>query len=232
MSYHDNKSSNQFSEARKYQFSGSDKLSRLEKMILNGESEILDFKKEISSSSKIAKTIVSFANHKGGTLLVGVNDNKSIHGTHTEEETYMLEQASQFYCKPEVELSIYEWRIGKKTILEVTIPKGDKKPYYAKGEDEKWWVYIRVKDQSLLASKVVVDVLRREQEEKNTLIKYSSKEQALLDHLSNHDRITIKEFCKLMNISRRRAITILVNLVSIGVIRVHTFEKEEFYTLS
>jgi predicted HTH transcriptional regulator len=89
-----------------------------------------------------------------------------------------------------------------------------------------------VKDQSLLASKVVLDVLKREGNDESTVIQYSSKEQALLDYLSANHKITIAQYCKLINISRRRATQILVNLISIGVIRAHNTEKTEFYTLS
>jgi|SRR6185436_14140216 len=205
---------------------------RLQLLIDGGENETLDFKKEITSTNKIAKTIVSFANHKGGIILVGVNDDKTIYGINAEEEKHMLTTAADFFCRPVVPLEIKEHPLGKKTILEIIIPKGKEKPYFAKGEDEKWWAYIRVKDQSLLASKVVLDVLRRENNEEQTLIKYSSKEQALLDYLGKNERITLKEYCKLLNISRRRAQTILVNLISIGMIRVHATEKADFYTLS
>ena len=207
-------------------------MKRILQLISQGEGEQLDFKKEISSTTRIAKTMVSFANHKGGTLLVGVNDDKTISGVKTEEERFMLEQAATFFCKPEIQLEIQEWHTGKKTILEVVVPQGKDKPYYAKDENGKWWVYIRVKDQSLLASKVVVDVLRRQGSADNTIIEYSSKEKALLDYLSHHHRITVKEYCKLINISRWRAIKIMVNLVSVGVIRTHNTEKTEFYTLS
>ena len=205
---------------------------QVRKLLEKGEGESLDYKKEISSESKIAKTMVSFANHKGGKLLIGVNDNRTIHGISAEEEKFMLEKAAGFFCRPEIEISIREWHIGKKTVLEVDIPKGSNKPYYALGEDGKWWAYIRVKDESLLASKVVLDVLKREGTGEQTLITYSSKEKALLEYLSEHHRITIAQFCKLVNISRRRATTILVNLISIGVIRAHHTEKTEFYTLS
>jgi predicted HTH transcriptional regulator len=204
----------------------------LQLLIEGGENETLDFKKQITSVNKIAKTMVSFANHKGGILLIGVNDDKTLYGINAEEEKHMLITAADFYCKPAIPLDIKEHPLGKKTILEIVIPKGKDKPYFAKGEDEKWWAYIRVKDQSLLASKVVLDVLRRENNEEQTLIKYSSKEQALLDYLGKNDRITLKEYCKLLNISRKRAQTILVNLISIGMVRVHTTEKADFYTLS
>ena len=38
--------------------------AHIRKMLLGGESEVLDFKQTISSAAKIAKTMVSFANHK------------------------------------------------------------------------------------------------------------------------------------------------------------------------
>ncbi|MFN9519061.1 MAG: helix-turn-helix domain-containing protein [Bacteroidota bacterium] len=200
--------------------------------IAKGESETLDFKKTISSASKIAKTLVAFANHKGGRLLVGVNDNGIISGVKSEDEKYMLDLAASFYCKPEINLEMTEWELGDKTILEATVPEGNAKPYYAKDDDGKWWVYIRVKDQSLLASKIVVDVLKRNTAQTNTLIKYTRHEQSLLHYLENNQRITLKQVCKLLNISRWRAQKMLINFVSAGVLRNHTTEKEEFFTLS
>ncbi|MCE2787122.1 MAG: RNA-binding domain-containing protein [Bacteroidota bacterium] len=201
-------------------------------LIAKGESESLDFKKTISSAAKIAKTMVAFANHKGGVLLVGVNDNRTISGVKSEDEKYMLDLAASFYCKPEVKLELTEWELGNKTVIEAKINEGKNKPYYAKDEDGKWWVYVRVKDQSLLASKVVVDVLKRQSAKQNTLITYTKHEQSLLHYLDKHNKITLKQLCKLLNISRWRAQRMLINLVSAGVIRNHTTEKEEFFTLS
>lgn len=193
---------------------------------------MLDYKQEISSAHKIAKTMVSFANHKGGTLLVGVRDNRSIAGIRTEDEKYMLDLAASFYCKPEIILEILEHDIGGKIVLECIVPEGEVKPYSSKGEDGKWWVYVRNKDKSLLASKVVVDVLRRQASSDGTLIEYGKNEEMLLKYLEENERITLNEFKKKVNISRWRASKILVNLISAGVIRNHTHEKTEFYTLA
>jgi len=201
-------------------------------LIAKGESETLDFKKTISSAAKIAKTLSAFSNHKGGRLLIGVNDNKTICGVRSEDEKYMLDMAAGFYCKPEVILTINEWELGGKTILEAIILESKYKPVYAKDEVNKWWVHIRVKDQSLLASKVVVEVLKRETNQEGSFIQYTKHEESLLHYLGSNPRLTIKELCKLLNISRWRAQKMLVNLVSAGIIRNHTTEKEEFFTLS
>jgi predicted HTH transcriptional regulator len=206
-------------------------IDRIKKYLIDGEGESLDYKQEISSASKIAKTMVSFANLKGGVLLVGVRDNRSIAGIRSEDEKYMLELAASFYCKPEINLELEEHNIGGKIILECTVPEGEFKPYSAKGEDGKWWVHIRNKDKSLLASKIVVDVLKRQASNKGTLIKYGKNEDALLRYLEDNERITLQQFRKMVNISKWRASKIIVNLITAGVIINHTYEKPEFYTL-
>jgi predicted HTH transcriptional regulator len=200
-------------------------------LILQGEGVNLDFKKTITSYEKIAKTLVAFANNKGGRLLVGVADDGAIKGVKSEEEEkFMLTKAGHFYCKPALDPLFQEVYIDDKIVLVAEIEESDTKPHYSLGEDNKWWVYIRVKDKSLLASKIVVDVLKGQSREEGILIEYSAKEKALLEYLELNDRITAKEYGKMLNLSRRRAQRILVNLVLSGVIRLHTTEKEEFYT--
>lgn len=107
------------------------------KRILEGESDVLDFKKTISSVHKIAKTIVAFANTKGGSILIGVNDNKSLAGVKSDEDSYMIETAAQFFCYPPVPLQMIEHQIGKLSIIEVIIPNSTDKPHYAQDENGK-----------------------------------------------------------------------------------------------
>ncbi len=209
------------------------KAHQIKQMIWGGESVILDFKKTITSCNKIAKRMVSFANNKGGKLFIGVADDGTIKGVKSEdEERFMIDKAATFFVKPMLEPLFEEVYVDDKIVLVVDIPESDIKPHYALGEDQKWWAYIRVKDKSVLASKIVLDVLKRENKEEGVLIEYSSKEKALLEYLEQNERITLKEYTKMLNLSRRRASRILVTMVLSGVVRVHTTEKEEFYTAS
>jgi len=201
------------------------------KLIAQGEGESLDFKKIVPGAVKIAKTMVSFANTRGGTLLIGVKDNGSISGVRSSEEQYVLETAATVFCKPEIPIKIINWEINGKEILEVKVPEGTAKPYFARDENDKWWAYVRVRDESILASKLLLDVMRKNIAGQNTLIPLSSKEEALFTFLKEHHRITLKQYCKLLNISKWRARKILVNLISAGIIRMHDIEKEEYYTL-
>lgn len=191
----------------------------------------MDFKKTITSTHKIAKTMVAFANNRGGRLLIGVGDDGNIQGVkNEEEERYMIQKSAHFFCRPQLEPIFNEYIVDQKMVLVVDIEESDIKPHYALSDDDKWWVYIRVRDKSVLASKIVVDVLRKETKGDNVLLQYSSKETALLKFLQENERITLKEYTSLLNISKRAASRILVNLVLMGVIRIHTSEKTEFYT--
>ena len=175
--------------------------------------------------------MVSFANNKGGRLLIGVADDGTITGVKSEdEERYMITRAAQLYAKPALEPIFEEKYVDDKLVLVVEIEQSNTKPHYALAEDGKWWVYVRVKDKSVLASKIVVDVLKRSADDKGVFIEYSTKEKALLEYLNKMQRINIKEYCDLLKLTRRSAQRILVNMVLSGMIRVHTTEKEEYYT--
>jgi predicted HTH transcriptional regulator len=202
----------------------------LRKYLKDGESTTLDFKQSVSSAAKIAKTMVSFANTRGGVLLMGVRDNRTICGVRSEDEKYMLDMAANFYCRPEIHIEIFEHIAEGKTVLEVKVPVGEDKPYYAKDEEGKWWVYVRVNDKSLLASKTTVDFLKRQKQQNPGTIPMGPIERGILDYLSKNERIALPQVCKMFNISRRRASRILVNLMSLDVVRSHTTEKLEYYT--
>jgi predicted HTH transcriptional regulator len=203
----------------------------VKKLIFEGEGVTLDFKKTITSCEKIARTMVSFANNKGGRLLIGVADDGTINGVKSEdEERYMITKAAHLYSKPALEPIFEEVYVDDKLVLVVDTPESHVKPHFALADDGKWWVYVRVKDKSVLASKIVVDVLKRSAGNDGVLIEYSAKEKALLEYLDKTARITIKECCELLKIGRKRAQRLLVDLILSGIIRINTTEKEEFYT--
>jgi predicted HTH transcriptional regulator len=200
----------------------------IKQLIEAGEGLKLDFKQLIQNPRKIAKSMVSFANTEGGVLLIGVRDNGSIAGIKSEEEVHMLELAASFHCKPEVTYRIQEISIDGKTILNVYIPKGKDKPYYSRGEDDKWWVYVRVNDKCILASKTTVDFMRSQ--DKATQLSLGKLEQGILRFIAENEKTTLPEICKQFNLGKRRSSRILVDLMKLQAIRSHTTEKAEFYT--
>jgi predicted HTH transcriptional regulator len=203
----------------------------IKKLIFEGEGVTLDFKKTITSCEKIARTMVSFANNKGGRLLIGVADDGTIKGVKSEdEERYMITKAAHLFARPALEPVFEEVYVDDKLVLVVDTQPSVIKPHYALADDGKWWAYVRVKDKSVLASKIVLEVLKHSADDKGVLIAYSDNEKLLLQYLETNTRITIKEVSELLKVGRRRAQRILVDLILSGLIRINTTEKEEFYT--
>ena len=204
----------------------------IHKLITQGEHQQLDFKFEIADSRKIAKTFVAFANTDGGKLLIGVKDNGNIAGVRSEEEKYMAEAAAQMYSSPNVKFQYKEWIVEGKKVLEVTIPRGDEKPYYAHNEENKWKVYIRVKDQNILANKVLINAWKRKARPEGTYVNYSDKEKLLLIYLEDNDSISLSRFRKLAKISAYKAESILTNFLALDIIEIEITEKQVLYRLS
>ena len=200
-------------------------------LIRQGENETLDFKHSITDSAKIARSLVAFANTNGGKLLIGVKDNGTISGIQTEEEFYMVQAAAQLHCKPEIRFLTETWNIKGKRILEVTIPKSLDKAYYAKDHTGKWKVYIRVKDQNLLANKILLKVWKQRKRHKGTYIHYTPKEKLLLNYLAEHEAITFSKFRKIAKISPYKAERILVNMIVVNLIEIVFTETQTYYKL-
>jgi len=203
----------------------------IKSLILQGEGVMLDFKKTITSTEKIAKSLVAFANNKGGKLLIGVADDGSIKGVKSEEEEkYMILTAAHQFCKPAIEPHFEEIYVDDKLVLVVEIPESDTKPHYALDQQKKWWAYIRIDDKSVLASRIILEVLKQEYKNNGVLISYSDNEKKLLEYLEQNEKITLKEFSKLLRSSYRKAQKVLVNLILTNVIKSHTTEKDEYFT--
>jgi len=204
----------------------------IHQLISQGEHQQLDFKFEISSARKIARTFSAFANTDGGTLLIGVKDNGAIAGVRSEEEKFMAESAATLFCKPAVNFASKEWIINEKVILEIIIPKGNEGPCFAKTDKDKWLVYIRVKDQNILANRILVNALKRKSSGMGTYIKYTDKEKFLLEYLENHDSITFSRFKKSAKISPYRAENILTNFLALDILAIDISEKQVVYRLA
>jgi predicted HTH transcriptional regulator len=204
----------------------------IQNLIARGENQQLDFKFEISSARKIARTFSAFANTDGGTLLIGVKDNGAIAGVRGEEEKFMAESAADLYCKPRVAYTSKEWTINDKVVLEIIIPRGEAGPYYAKNDEDQWRIYIRVNDQNILANRILTKALRRKGSPSGTYITYTEHEKVLLEYLEHNESITFSAFQKLAGISPYQAEVILVNLLALDILEAGITEKQVVYRMA
>lgn len=201
-------------------------------LIDQGEHQQLDFKFEIADSRKIARTLVAFANTDGGKILVGVKDNGVIAGIRSDEEFYMVEAAASMFSKPEVTFSTKEWDIDGKMVLEVSIPKSDMRPHQAPYKDNLWRAYVRVDDQNILANRILLKVWAKEKNKSSVTIRYREQEKILMDYLKQNGKITFSHFCRIGNVRKNQAETILVNFIVLNIIDMIITEKQVYYKIA
>ncbi len=197
-------------------------------LIAQGEHQQQDFKFEISDARKIAKTLSAFANTDGGRLLIGVKDNGRIAGVRSDEEKYMIEAAAHLYCRPEIEYSIQVYQVEGKSVLVTTIAPSRQRPVYARDESGRYWAYLRVADENILATPVHLRIWQQNDNLQGELTEYTEREQLLLDLLSQNGSLTLNYCCRLMRLPRRVAEQLLAKFIRYDLVEM-TFENHRFY---
>jgi predicted HTH transcriptional regulator len=98
-------------------------------MLLVGENETLEFKERVQKEtpSKFAKTAVAFANTKGGTIVIGVDDDGRVVGCETKGLADAVTNVLRAQCDPppaiETEVATYE---GKSLLIVKVIESKDR----------------------------------------------------------------------------------------------------------
>jgi len=207
-------------------------------LIEGGENLRCEFKRKFSSSEKIAREMIAFANTIGGVILFGVDDNKEIVGVDSEKsEAELIKDAGLNYCEPPLEFNIEYFDMDGKEVVVVEIPESNKKPHRIQDYINEFdiniaKVCIRVNDKSVLASKEMVRILRAQTNNLN-LKKYAIGpiEKFVFNYLTEYEKISVKELSTQVNVSARRASRTLVKLVRANLLFIHTKDNgDEYFT--
>ena len=179
-------------------------------LIQIGEGLTIEFKRSIDSPFRIARTLASFANTSGGTLLVGVADNKEVVGVLSElREMQKLERACTQLVDKELLIQYKAIRLGTKLVLRVEIEESEDKPHYAINEKGERIIYIRTKDKSVPTNRLM---LPGEGDVDTDKLLASKQVKTIIQYLKQNDLITDKILSQMINISEKRASRMLNDL--------------------
>lgn len=104
----------------------------LHERILKGENLHTEFKESLVgvSNDDIAKSIVAFANTDGGQIIIGVSNNSDIIGIDGVDELIRrIDDVAYNRCEPPITVVPETVTEDDKTVLVVSVPKGDQRPY-------------------------------------------------------------------------------------------------------
>lgn len=121
----------------------------LEKALFSGESVNVEYKVEIPpNSDKYMKTVVAFANGRGGHIIFGIDD-KSLKVVGIESDAIFLKidaitNAILDSCEPKIYPNVTLQTLDDKTVIVVEIQPAPMRPYYIKSQGIVKGTYVRV----------------------------------------------------------------------------------------
>ncbi len=190
----------------------------LTSLISQGEHSQQDFKYKVQDAVKLARSVSAFANTEGGRLLIGVRDDGNISGVRSEEEIYMMHAAAYKYCRPESGISFGTYHADGRTVVIATIPPATRKPVCAIGDDGKKVAFVRIADENIVASPVLLEIWRQEQMAQ-TVMHYTSTEQAFIAVMKANPQSTLNRLVRLSKQGRHHVIGTLARLVRYGIVK-------------
>jgi ATP-dependent DNA helicase RecG len=103
-------------------------------LLLKGESETVEFKKSTASLREGIETLCAFANHKGGYLFFGIEDNGKIIGQQVSDDTLKnISNAVKLNTEPKLYPQIEKIELKGKNCILVTVEESPLKPHLAYG---------------------------------------------------------------------------------------------------
>lgn len=209
----------------------SRQLAELKRLVSRGEGLHLEFKRKAAFPDKIVRELIAFANTEGGILLVGVDDDGTLAGVKfPEEEWLVIEKELLSNCRPTLPVTAEVVRVSEKRfVLWLEVTKSERRPHrYVEGE--KRTAFVREKDQTIRASREMVEIIRRLKTLKGMKFPYGEAEQTVFRFLANHPAITLQEFARLSGLNRFNASRKLVRLVLANVLRITPTDKGDVFS--
>lgn len=206
-------------------------MQSIKQLIQEGEHQQQDFKFRIDDSKKIARTLVAFANTDGGRLLIGVKDNGKIAGVDPTEEIHMIEAAVDMYSKPKLEFQSRVWQEDMKLVLEISIEKSNNRPILALDEEGKWKAYVRRKDHTLLANKILLSIWKLQKFDQKRPQKIGEEETYLLNIIDQNPNITLSKIYRLSTLDKSNIDRLLPLFICWDLVSMEMNENGTFYQI-
>ncbi len=208
-------------------------LHEIKRMVYGGESETVEFKRKVAHPEKVIREVVAFANTRGGYLLVGVDDDKTIYGVKdVEEEDFMMQKALKELCRPKVSYETTIFQINeKRSLICYRIEPSERKPHYAfeKKNHRYGKAFVRVADRSIQASPEIRKILKFNNKPSDVQFAYGDNEKALFHYLKDHEHITLNEFRELTGLEYKTCSQILIQMVLANALKIVPRESGDYY---
>lgn len=185
-------------------------------LISQGEHSQQDFKYKVEDALKLARSVSAFANTEGGRLLIGVRDDGELAGVRKDEEIYMMHRAAYEFCRPEAAINFKTYHAEGRTVVIATVPRATERPVCAIDEQGREVAYVRINDENIVASPVLVEMWKQESRAENVM-PYTDTESRLMEMMRLNAHQPLAVIAKISHVKRFLVIKILARLIRYGI---------------
>lgn len=207
----------------------------LSQLVRSGESLQLEFKLKATYPDKLVHEIIAFANTKGGTLLIGVDDDGRLAGVkYPEEESLSVMRSLIKHCRPRIRMNYFYVRLtSKKWVVVFEIPESKCKPIKFMESRNKLLYYIRFEDKSLRASREAEGILKLQSIKATVSFTYGDIENKILKAIERKSQTTLAELSRETQIPEVKLSLHIIKLAAAHVIGWRPQEPHDiFFSLS
>ena len=199
----------------------------LQSCMEHGEGTRLEFKRRLPREERAARTLVAFANTRGGLLLVGITDRGQVHGVHHPEEVCAaLERIAHEWVEPPLELELQVLEVEGPPVVACSVPWTKGHPRALRAPQGELQHLVRVGSSNRPADGPTLRALQLAKRKTRGLAPF---ERAVLDWVAAQVRgsrhpggtATVARFAKGANVSEARARRAFVKLESLGLLVGH-----------
>ncbi|MEK6556721.1 MAG: RNA-binding domain-containing protein [Candidatus Margulisiibacteriota bacterium] len=161
-----------------------------------GEGSQVEFLSSVGSAEELVKYCIAFLNQSGGKIIIGIDD-KNNHLVGSNISRNFIDQAIQ-KIDPAPSLSVDEVKRLDKTLLLITIPPGQSKPYSYRHK-----YYQRSGAENKRVNKE--EIIRQGDTTSTSMSLLNTRQHRVLAYLKTHDHITNRVFRELYKVSHKTA---------------------------
>lgn len=131
----------------------------IDNLLMQNESEHLEFKAHFDERI-VAKDVTAMLNGSGGTILIGVNEEKAVVGVSSDLDVKKLLHSLMNKIRPSAPIDVQSVEYDGKTVLLISVWEGAQKPYLCEGT-----IYQKVGSEGSIASAEAISYMLQDRKE-------------------------------------------------------------------
>jgi hypothetical protein len=197
-----------------------------------GEGREVEFKRGLPGPAKTARSLVAFANTRGGVLLIGITDRGALWGVaEARAVAAALREIARERADPPIPVHVQAVRVGEQQVVACSVPLSPDRPHHLLLDEGERELVVRVGASNRTATGATLAALQQPHR-RGPANDLERRVLAWLAAKRRGEASTVARFAKESNVGTQRARRAFVELERAGRLVAHGFGARRVYELA